>query len=180
MLDFIINNLEIIKIIIYVILTVILFIRTGNKKYMEELKNMIYRKENYQDKEKEKGQTFSQFKPVYRLNKATGLLEKTDEVVDVNELVNSCKDACLNALLERFMPCQTIEDVAQVEVNAMQDDLDIATETVNLANYYKEKFALPVETSIEDVFKVVNQKSQELKTKIEQSKEVKGNEKEVE
>ena len=49
-----------------------------------------------QSVEPTEGQTFETTKPVYRLNNATGELEKTDEVVDLQEVINSCIDSALD------------------------------------------------------------------------------------
>lgn len=119
------------------------------------------------------GQSFDKFKPVYRLNKATGVLEETDEVIDIQEVVNSCKDMALNAVLERFLPSSIVgEDVAIVA--KMQDDVDKMRDVLSLAEEYRDKYGLSDSLSTQEIFDTISKKSIELKEKIE---EIKKNEK---
>lgn len=115
------------------------------------------------------GQSFDKFKPVYRLNKVTGVLEETDEVIDIQEVVNSCKDMALNAVLERFLPSSIVgEDVAIVA--KMQDDVDKMRDVLSLAEEYRDKYNLSDSLSTQEIFDTISKKSIELKEKIEEIK----------
>lgn len=183
-----------ILIFISFIFNIILFIKTGNKKYIKEVYDMIYRKENYQDtvvsKNKDitttvrdvQGETFSKLKPVYRLNKVSGELEKTEDFIDVQEVIDSCSNQCLNNLMQRFFPdlSQTSNDV--VEFQNFSNDLDMLTETFSIVEEYKEKYNLPIDYSPSQVFDFINKKKSELNDKINNinlKKEVVIDEKEI-
>lgn len=126
-----------------------------------------FRTEQSVDTNKEfKGQTFEKTQPVYRLNQATGELEKTDEVVDLQAVIDSCLETCLDRALERLMPkVETSEDVATLDL--MRDDLDMAMEVCNIAEEYKEKYNLDASMSMEHVFDFVSKQAEALKTKID-------------
>lgn len=128
------------------------------------------RKPSYLKDEPSSGQSFSNLKPVYRLNKATGELEETDEVVDITELVNSYKDIALDNILERFIPAvnQKISDDI-VEYNEMSDDVDIMREMSERAESYREKYHLSEDLTVSQVFDEVQKRSAELKTRIDKA-----------
>lgn len=129
------------------------------------MKTLIVRTDLSALNEKTQGQKFTRTKPVYRLDKATNTLELTDEVIDVQEIIDSCKEQTLNAVLERFFP-QTALDENIVVLNNMQDDLDIVQNLTNKANDYKIKYNLDPKLSVKEVFDIIQSKSVELKEKI--------------
>lgn len=118
----------------------------------------------------------SRFKPVYRLNKVSNELEKTDEVVDIQELLNSCRDYCLSSCLDRFLPSDSLDssvDNLVAEYDDTLDDLDNLTAALDLAEDYREKFNLSHEMSVDDIFKFVSDRAGDLKSAIEKHKSVK-------
>lgn len=153
------------------IVFLIMLLKNGDTKTLKEIFNMVYRTEKNFDSSKVAGQKFSNLKPVYRLNKATNILELTDEVIDVTEIANSCKDMCMQSVLERFFPTDTIQDVEQKAVDLMQEDLDSMQETIFIANTYREKFGLSDDLSISQVFDFVKSKSEQLKEDIKKKGE---------
>lgn len=60
--------------------------------------------------------------PVWRLNAVTNELEMTGEFIDVSELIESGRNASLEALCEKYLPDRE-EDQAPI-VDTMADDLD--------------------------------------------------------
>lgn len=152
---------NVIKMIVFFVLSIVLFIKTKDLKYLEDI--VKYKTEHTKNNSVAIG--FETFKPVYKLNKVTNELEMTDEVVDIQELVNSCKDTCLQAVLDRFMPVD--ENVDVTSYNSMIDDLDVLQGSIDLAEEYRSKFNLPLTMSIQDVYKTVQDKSVALKTKID-------------
>lgn len=169
-MDWLINNwqviVEVLAFLVSVITSFFLYFRTKDVKYLKEIPEMIkYRTMKDVVDSVPKGQTFEQFKPVYRLNKATGELELTDEVIDIRELVNSCKDVCLQACLERFIPTEEQDDDTEL-YSDMLDDLDIMAQVAERAEEYREAFGLDG-SSIEEVFSYVGQHAEELKKKLD-------------
>lgn len=138
---------------------------------------MNYKFKTIQSVDDSKGQTFATEKPVYRLNKATGELEMTDEVVDLQAVIESFLENALNNVLDRLMPkVEQAEDL--VELDVMRDDLDIAQEVSNRAEEYRDKFKLPDSYSINDIFNFVAKQADILKAKIDTVKSIQDKQKE--
>lgn len=169
--------LPIISVLISAVFSVILFFRTGNKKYLKEVNDMIKYRSTSLNKVSTDGKNYSQnfegtkYKPVYRLNKVTGELELTDEVIDITELINSAKEYCLNACLERFIPQNTDEEsVVRESYDSTLTNLDELTYALELAEEYRDKFGMSIDASFEDIFKRVNDESVVLKSKLDSLK----------
>lgn len=180
MFDFIYANLEYfvsgIAFIITFIFSVINLCKTKNiKKFKEELNEMrtIYRSEHYVVGEDttNKGQTFSEFKPVYKLNKATGELEKTEDKINIQSLINSAVDSALTNMLERFLP--EIDDTSDVvQYNALTDDLDYMLDISARAEKWKEELGLDKNLSLSETFTAMSVKAEDLrKSLIEKANE---------
>uniref|UniRef100_A0AAU8B8D1 Uncharacterized protein n=1 Tax=Dulem virus 82 TaxID=3145793 RepID=A0AAU8B8D1_9VIRU len=119
---------------VYLLVSFVLYFRTRNNKYLMEVLNEVkYRLPDYREREPAEAQSFDTMKPVYRLNKQTNELELTDEVIDMQELLNSAKDYCLSACLERFLPTQTVDETV-AQRDAYYDDLDIMTQYYDIAD----------------------------------------------
>lgn len=114
--------------------------------------------------------TSARYKPVYRLNKSTGELELTDDVVDLQEMLDSAKDYCLQACLERFLINQeTPEDEVIQDYDAMLDDLDNLNVLYNAAEDYKERFNLDPALTVEQVFERVQKEADALKARLDKN-----------
>ena len=107
--------------------------------------------------EKQSGQTYDNIVPVYRLNKITGELVKTDEVIDINEVVQSCKDQTLDYILDKFLPEQLNQmPISEQVISSLDDDLDTLRDLGNIADEYRERFNLSDSMSISDIYNYVN------------------------
>lgn len=132
-------------------------------------------------------QTFTNLKQVYRLNKVTNVLEATDDYIDINEIVESCRNQTLDYILDKFLlngelPVGAlVDDKIQEEVDRLQDDLDTLRDMNNIAEEYRERFNLSSDMSISDIYNYINNQSQTLKERLEnnKNKEVKANETET-
>lgn len=163
------NNSELLfllTVLIDVVFGVLLFVRTKNKKIVEDLA-MKYRTEQTRNSGvlPSAKVEFSSFRDEYRLNKSTGEIEKTGQV-DIDELVNSFDAQTLNAIYERFFP-QTPQDDAIIEYSHTQDDLDLMQEAFAKAEEYREKYKIGPDVHFSEVFRIVNSKNKELKDKID-------------
>ena len=164
---FSLNWFEVLTTFISLLVALIVFFKTKDyKKFLEVLKDMKFRLPNYLEKEEPEVQTFSKLKPVYKLNKITGELEDTGEVIDIDEYVNSFKDQALQVVLERFMPALSHSDDV-LEYQDTCSDLDLMQESFLVADSYRVKYGLSDDLSVRDVFKVVSDKAQELKKKVD-------------
>lgn len=114
----------------------------------------------------------SRFKKVYRYNKTSGELEETDEIVDLQEEIDSMRDYCLQACLERF-ECQYSDEVAttQQNVDALQDDLDTLNSIYAVAEAYRDKYQLDDDVDIKDVFKAMYAERDQMRQHINDLKE---------
>nr|DAV52717.1 MAG TPA: hypothetical protein [Microviridae sp.] len=167
--DFMANYGEYITFAVYAVVSIVLFFRTKNIKYIKELNEaMKYRTATYRETEESPSQEFDRYKPVYRLNKATGELELTDERIDIQELIDSCRDICLQSCLERFMPQEDATDEIQDNYDEYLDDLDGFTEYLDKAEMYREKFNLSDELSAEEIFDHVSEQADKLKTRLDE------------
>lgn len=167
--DFMTNYGEYITFAVYAVVSIVLFFRTKNIKYIKELNEaMKYRTATYRETEESPSQEFDRYKPVYRLNKATGELELTDERIDIQELIDSCRDICLQSCLERFIPQEDATDEIQDNYDEYLDDLDGFTEYLDKAEMYREKFNLSDELSAEEIFDHVSEQANKLKTRLDE------------
>lgn len=169
--NFIIQYSDIVYSIIGILLVAIGYRMQGkNKNFMEELL-MKYRTENYQANSPPKGETFSQYKPVYRLNTATNTLENTGEVIDIDEVVRSCVHTCLDQILERFIAPQAAIDTQVQEREAMQADIDMLQEAFVTAEDYKARYDLPAEYSMHEVYAAIADMHKKVSASIEQQRD---------
>lgn len=157
---------ELIAMILSLSLTCFYALKTGGlKKLIKEVSVMISKFKTVQTVEPSKGQTFETTKPIFRLNKSSGELEKTGDVLDLQEMINSCLDQALSRVLDRLMP-QVEEDKQLYEYRQMSDDIDELVKMQEVADYYREKYQLDGKMSMEEVFSVVYDKAQAIHDKL--------------
>lgn len=143
--------LNILSFIFMAIFSILIYKRTGDVNILKEVfRDMKYKTENTLPPTK--GQTFSNYKEVYRLNKATGQLEKTNDLLDIREIVKSSLCTALDSILDRFLPIANEETDDIAIVNAMQDDLDTMQENFNIIEDIKERYKLASDLSPKQVF----------------------------
>lgn len=111
--------------------------------------------------------TGSNIKPEYKYNKQTGEIEPTGGKIDIQELINSCMETTLEAVLNRFMPVQTEEQIAVAEHTRMTDKLDEMAKLIETANEYKKAYNLDPAMSVQDVYKVIDAEAKKLKVVID-------------
>lgn len=162
------------------IVNLILSVKTGNKKYIREMYDTMvkFRTATYQgeleNKSSSTGQTFdkARFKPIYRLNKSTGLLEKTDDVVDVQEMLDSCKNMALENVMAKFLPTiETVNDTT--ELNKLNDALDSMLYATSLKEQYRTKYKIGDDVTDDELEKYMMKKAKELEIKLS-NKDIKG------
>lgn len=173
--------ISIIEFVVFFIFSIMLYRKTGNIKYLTEVVDkMKYRTAHYNVTEctdKKTGevktvvnrcsQSFDKLVPIYRLNKVTNELEKTDEFIDIQEQIESYKEMALQSMLERFMP-KLVDDTA--DYTAIKGDLDFLTESLDIAEEYREKFGLSDTATTQDIFSHMKKYSEELKVALDNAK----------
>lgn len=151
-----------------VVISLLFYHRTRDIKYLKGAYEMITRRTpNYQEANPASGQKFDTFKPVYRLNKTSGELELTDEVVDINELVNSYKDVVIDEILQRFMPEPTVEENLLVERDYQRDKLDFLRESFEAAEELREKYNLSADLTPQQIFAEVQTRNEALTERLQ-------------
>lgn len=170
--------LSVIEFVSLFIFGILVYKKTGNIKFFKEVFDMKYRKEDYnvvknvnEDGEEffvrvSPGQKFNTIKSVYRLNKTTGLLELTEDTIDLQEQLNSYKDCELSALMDKFLPGE-VQDLVVAEQHNVQDKLDFMQEAFEVAEEFKSKYGFDESLSMQEIFNLVGQKNEELKKYME-------------
>ncbi|UPW40847.1 hypothetical protein [Sigmofec virus UA08Rod_6488] len=134
-----------------------------NGKYKKEIKNKM---EGFK-------QTFSNVKQEYELDERLNKLVESG-TTDLQELLNSSRGTCLEELLKKMLPSEVIVLSYQEQRDILHDDLDELTMAIDCAEEYREKFGMPLDASIQDIYKRVEDEAKALDKKI---KEVSKNEK---
>lgn len=156
---------ELLKFVFFAVLSLLLFAKTKNIKYLMEVYDKMSKYRTEHTLENSERQTFSEEIPVYKLNKSTGVLEETKERINQQELINSNLETALTKALERLMPVTAIDNEVK-ELNSMQDDLDSLILLSNKAEEYKTKLNLDKSLSISQVFDIVKVKANDLQVKL--------------
>lgn len=135
-----------------------------NKKegVIEELRNNI------------KGQIFSRFKNDYRFNKKTKEIELLDTQTDVQAIIDSHAEDCLNSILNRLMPTTVNQPEVVKEHKRTIDVLDELAVVTEKAEKYKKEYNMPAETKIEDIYTALLKISEDMKTNLNNATTNKG------
>lgn len=159
--------------LIFVVLSILLFFKTKNTKYLTEII------EKLEKKNVTVGQSFEKLVPVYRLNKGTNVLEKTEDYIDIQELVNSSAEYALDRVLNRLMPVDTPVEELQQTVDIMQDNLDIMANLIERANVYRVEQGLDPALSVEEVYRHMQKNASDLKIKLTETEDLIKKQKEI-
>lgn len=140
---------------------------------MVTLKNQIV-KENDLSKDREKfQQTFTPYRDDYLLNKVTNELEKKPIPVNVQEYIDSHIESALERALERFMPQNVEESDDVADYTERIEDLSSMAEAMDLAEDYRDRYNLPDDMSVKDIYAFVAQSAKELRERIVNKSKVK-------
>lgn len=117
-------------------------------------------------------QTFSNLKPVYRLNKSTGKLEKTDDFIDIDEVVRSSLSTTLDYILDKFLPNSMGVSEEVFERDVLNDKLDVMQNAFEFSEELKTKYNLDPSLSMSEVFAKVKELSFNITKDIEEKQKV--------
>lgn len=191
MIDFILENFDFVKIVAEFIVVILLFVFRGKSlskadktKLFEELDDMKYRLQSYQEKTSVAPQSFSNQKTEYVYNPADNTLVPAEEPVDLQQLVNSSADCSLDRILERFgvqeamrLGSEANERIALLS-EQREDLADLAEVMYELENA-RESFGLPLTASLSDIASSIKQRSDSLTVEIDKTKKLAQQAKEV-
>lgn len=131
------------------------------KEYEEMIKYKVAEKP-----QEPKVQEFSKTITDYILDPVTNELEVSPIPKDVDAEIQSFKDVSLESALEKFLPddVKTSDQIA--DYANMSADLSVLADAIDLAEDYREQYNLSDDMTTEQIFKFVQQQSDDLKQSI--------------
>lgn len=131
---------------------------------------MLYRKSNYTEAKDYKpyAQSFSSFKKDYRLDERNNELVETGTETNIQAQIQSALESTFDKLIQKYLPTQQEEDPAVKTLARMQDRLDLMSQAFDTAEEYREQYQLSDDLSATEIFKLINDKSEQLKTYIKE------------
>lgn len=139
-----------------------------------EVDDMKSKTANYREKNGVVKQSFDKLIPQYSLNTRTNELVETPDKLDIQELINSNLESCLERVLMRLMP-QQVDDGSVALLDDLEDDLDVMNEAFTAAEEWREKLGLSETLDTAAVFGELEKYSNTLKAQLNKNKEVKPN-----
>lgn len=118
-------------------------------------------------------QEFSEEVPDYVLSARTNELQVSSISKNIQDYINSHIDTALERALQRFTVPNVIDEDVVEDYTKKTDDLSSMAEAMEIAEYYRDAFNLPVTASISDIYAAVDKKASELKLKIKEVDDVK-------
>lgn len=161
------DNWQLIVYPLLVVLQILLGNRNANS-IIKEVLTMLYRTPDYRECEDTQAQSFSRTKPMYELDTRTNSLVKQENELDIQELINSRLDSCLQKALERLMPDETEKDGLIADFTDTRDDMDVLAEALDVAETWRDKLGLPEDMPTAAIFGEMTKYEQSLKTKLKE------------
>lgn len=175
------NIVQLISLVFFSVITILLFLKTGNVKHLERWLEKYFSEDNNflggadmkyrteQTKGTSEAQSFDNTLVKYKLNRVTGKLEKVDKV-DLQEMINSCLSSCLQNILDKFLDPQEPplasgkSDIFEQE--NVSKDIDFILDYNSKIDALKQKYGLDEFTSSEDTIKYIHDYNDALKQKL--------------
>lgn len=151
------------------------FFRTGNFKTFltnslfiaTEVEKMQYKTNDERVRSK---QTFSPYKKDYIYDSKTNSLIEKEELIDVNAFIQSVLPTAIETILKKYLDNNSIvtddNDKLIYDYSDIRDSLEIQTDYINRAEDYRERYNLPLDWSVNQIYDFISQKSEELKNNI--------------
>lgn len=164
------DNIDIVmSVIVGFLCFLVTWCRTGslNKaiKRLKEYEEMIkYQTAEKASAAKRVGQKFSNTVTDYILDPVTNELHESPIPKDVQAYIDSHLDVALDRALERFLPKNVIDSDDTVDYTQTSQDLSVMGEAFEVAEDYRERFKLPAEMSVADIYKFVGEQADKMKT----------------
>lgn len=157
--------LTIIAYVLTVLLAIVNWLRTGSvksllNKFFKGVSLMDIRKPDYRAESGTDAlsQEFSNLKTEYKLNERTNELVELPDKTDLSQQIQSVNVSTLDMLLEKFGVSnfsdvlKSVEPTVKGDYANVSDDLDDIAQAMDIAEEYREKFDLPLEMSIKDIY----------------------------
>lgn len=183
MVEFFLNNLDLVKDIVVFILAVIAFIVTlftrrnvtSAVKDFKEVEDLKYRTVN-KFKSADTVQEFTPYVKDYVLNPQTNELEELPVPKNVQDYIQSFVDCALERFKEKYLPQNVQESDLVADYASSVSDLSSLAEAMETAEYYREKFSLPDDYSMADIYQFVDKQANSLKAQLKLKRENKNQE----
>lgn len=172
MVSFILEHSDLFNDLVILALSVVGFIvtivRTGNvKKSIDSFKEVEELKKTVESRAYK--QSFTPEVKDYILNPATNELEEKPIPKNVQDFINSHIESCLERVLERFLPPVVQDDNVIADYTQRVDDLASIGEAMEIAEEYREKFALPDDYTISQIYDFIGKSADKLKVKLSEA-----------
>lgn len=151
-------------------LAIVTFVRTGSIAKSTKLFKELFMKYDTIDSKKKtkfKGQEFTEYIVDYILDNQTNELSPLPNKKNIQAEIQSHLECALERALEKFLPNVVSEtsDPAE-EYQHSSADLAVLGESMELAEYYREKLGLSDNASVSDIYAALDKHSVALKSKI--------------
>ncbi|UPW41564.1 hypothetical protein [Peromfec virus RodF8_54] len=156
------------SIILSIIVFLVTFIRTGSvKKSISEVEDLLKYRVAFSDKTTG-AQSFSETVPDYVLNSSTNELERLPVDKNVQQIIQSCVDTALNSVLEKFLNVTESDEVADLTDKYHSKTVDLAAlaDSIEIAETYRDKYNLPDNYTISDIYAFVDEQAKGIKERI--------------
>lgn len=164
-----------VQVIVAIIFFIVTFVRTGSiKKSIKKLQgvDMKFKTTSGVIEKESKDplkQSFTEFEDSYVLDPSSNEIVKLPDQKNVQVVIQSYHSSALDKLLERFVTSEVEEGSQQDLVDRYERaTLDLASmaDALSAAEEYKEQLGLDPSTSLDDVYKAMEQHSDLLKQRI--------------
>ncbi len=181
--DVFVNNLDLVKDIVIFILAVIAFIVTlftrknvsSAVKDFKEVEELKYRTVN-KYKSADTVQEFTPYVKDYVLNSQTNVLQELPVPKNVQDYIQSFVDCALERFKDKYLPQNVQESDLVADYASSVSDLSSLADAMETAEYYREKFSLPDNYSMADIYQFVDKQANSLKAKLKINQENKSKE----
>lgn len=152
---------------VVVLIFIIQLFKTGSvNKSIKSLEEFM-KKYKTIDTRENKPQEFSEEITDYILNPATNELEELPVKKNVQSEIQSYLDCALERALEKYLPKQEVkEDDLVADYTSKVDDLAAFGDVMDLAEEYREKYDLPDNYTLSDIYGFVDKQAKDLKSKL--------------
>lgn len=143
--------------------------RSTNSKFKEVIKMLLYRTPDYRQAEDAEAQSFDRYKKQYELDNRTDTLVAKEQKLDVQALVDSKRESCLDKSLQRLMPDVAEQSDMIADYTDTRDDLDMLADAFEVAEAWRDRLGLGDDVSVGDVFEKIKTYEHELKERLKEA-----------
>lgn len=144
---------------------VVTLIRTNSVKHSVDSFKEVYELRKTVDSSSY-SQSFTSEEKDYILNPVTNELEEKPIPKNVQDYINSYIDSCLERAIERFLPNNVQDSDVEADYTERVGDLAALGDAMDLAEEYREKFGLPDNYSMAQIYEAVGKSAEALKVKL--------------